>query len=190
MARISAVLALSLAILCAASPALSQTQKSAAATQETLPADAPTPDQVMTMLNLLQVRRTMEQFIATMGNAMMDGAEQGLRRRVPNPTPKQIAAVRGALDEALKDTPIDEMIQAIVPVYQRHFTKADLEEMIRFYSSPVGQKYLREQPQMMQESAQAAQEIQKRRMDEVFARVNRKVDEILQSEDGPKPAKN
>jgi hypothetical protein len=188
MARISAVLALSLAIFCAAVPGVSQTTKPASASQA-LPPDAPTRDQVMTVLNLLQIRQTMEQALATMTKAMKDGAEQGFRQKVPNPTPKQIAAIHAVIDEALKDTPIDEIIQAIVPVYQKHFTKADLEEMIRFYSSPVGQKALREQPQMMQETAQAAQEIQMKRMNDVLARVDRKVAELMESEDAPQPAK-
>lgn len=36
------------------------------------------------------------------------------------------------------------MTEAMVTVYQKHFTKSDVEALIGFYSSPTGQKMLRE----------------------------------------------
>jgi uncharacterized protein len=51
--------------------------------------------------------------------------------------------------------PMDEMEQALIPAYQKHFTHGDLVAMNGFYSSPVGQKVLHELPDVMQESMQA-----------------------------------
>ena len=63
-----------------------------------------------------------------------------------------------------KDMPIDEMIDAMVPIYQKHLTKEDLDAILSFYSSPVGQKLQREQPAMMQETMQVGGEIGRRRL--------------------------
>jgi len=52
--------------------------------------------------------------------------------------------------------PYDELMQAMVPAYQHHLTHGEIQEIIRFDSSPVGQKMLEELPAIMGESMQAA----------------------------------
>ena len=63
------------------------------------------------------------------------------------------------MDDLLKNMPIDEITQAMIPSYQKHFTKGDIEAMNVFYSSPVGQKVLEQLPAVMQEGMQAAMPI-------------------------------
>ena len=48
------------------------------------------------------------------------------------------------------------MMNEMIPVYQRHFSKSDIDGLIAFYSSPTGQKFLREMPAVTAESMQAA----------------------------------
>jgi hypothetical protein len=146
--------------------------------------DAPSHDQVMTLLNLLRVRTMLTNLMEGIKKAAKDGAEQSFRERVPNPTPAQLEALKGIVDDSLGDLPIDEMIEAMVPVYQRHLTKSDIDEMIRFYSSPVGQKLLREQPQMMQEGMQAGVQIQQKRMSQVMAKVDQRMKKMIEDEAG------
>lgn len=59
-----------------------------------------------------------------------------------------------AMDDLIKGMPIDEMTQAMIPAYQKHFTHGDIEAMNTFYSSPVGQKVLEELPAVTQEGMQ------------------------------------
>jgi hypothetical protein len=147
------VLAFCLAVsLCASSYAVQGAAPSKDAGSEVVPPDAASRAQIMTLFDLLQVRRTMASMAVNMKKAMAATMEQGLRSKVPNPTPKQLKQIQVMIDSAMDDVPIDELINALIPVYQRHFSKTDVDELIRFYASPVGQKYLREQPQMMQET--------------------------------------
>jgi hypothetical protein len=152
--------------------------------------DAPTRDQVMTLLELLQVRKTMAVMLDSMKQLMRDGAERSFRERVPNPTPKQLAALHGMFDDIM-DASMDDMINALIPIYQRHLTKSDIDEMIRFYSSSVGQKLLHEQPAIIQESMQAGAEVQQRRMDEIKAKVQQRMQQIEEAsqDDTPAPKK-
>jgi len=60
------------------------------------------------------------------------------------------------MDELIKGMPVDEITDAMIPSYQKHFTHGDIEAMNAFYSSPVGQKVLEELPAVMQEGMQAA----------------------------------
>ena len=70
----------------------------------------------------------------------------------------------------------------MIPVYQRHLSKSDLDSVIAFYSSPVGQKLLREQPQMIQESMQAMAPIQQRMMRDMMDKVQARVQHAIEQE--------
>jgi hypothetical protein len=47
------------------------------------------------------------------------------------------------------------MLDAEVPIYEKHFTKGDVNALIAFYSSPTGQKMMRELPEIMSETMQS-----------------------------------
>jgi hypothetical protein len=177
-----------LVLLAVAAPAFAQQSVAEAAAQakskaEVFSADAPTHDQVMTLLDLMQVRRNMVLMIDGMKNAMKEGAERSFRERVPNPTPKQLEALHAMIDGAMSEMPMDEMLEATVAVYRRHLTKSDVEEMIRFYAGPVGQKVLHEQPKMLQESMQAGIDIQKKRMDQIMAKIREGEQKMLEADE-------
>lgn len=47
-------------------------------------------------------------------------------------------------DKIIKDfvqKSMSEYIEISMPIYQKHLSKSDLEEIIKFYQSPVGQKF-------------------------------------------------
>jgi hypothetical protein len=83
------------------------------------------------------------------------------------------------MDDMMKDMPFDEMMQAAVPTYQKHFTKGDIDALVAFYSSPTGQKLLREMPAIMGESMQAMMPIIRRSMDAMNQRIQEDVAEML-----------
>ncbi len=181
-------LALSSLPLCAQQSVAEIAAQSKAA--HALPANAPTRDQVMTLFDLLQVRRNMVVMMDGMKKAAQEGATQSFRQRVPDPTPKQLELLNKMMEDAFGDMPIDEIVDAIIPVYQSHLTKTDIEEIIRFYASPVGQKLLREQPQMMQEGMKAASEIQMQRMETITRKMDERMREIVEASQDHSPAKS
>jgi hypothetical protein len=177
-----------LALVTFALPVFAQQSVAEAAAQaksraEVFPPDAPTHDQVMTLLDLLQVRRNMSVMIDSMKQGMKQTAEQAFRESVPDPTPKQLEALHGMIDGALADMPLDEMVEAAVTVYRRHLNKSDVEEMIRFYAGPVGQKILGEQPQMLRESMQAGVAIQQKRMDQINAKIRESARKMAEADE-------
>jgi hypothetical protein len=145
--------------------------------------NAPTHDQVMTLLDLLQIRKNIAVMMDGMKKVMKDAAEQAFRERVPDPTPQQLQTLAGMVDDIMADLPIDEMVEAMVPIYRRHLTRSDIEEVIRFYSSPVGQKLLREQPQMIQEGMQAGAQIQQKRMGEIMDKIRERAEKMVEEQE-------
>lgn len=51
-----------------------------------------------------------------------------------------------------------DFIGRLVPVYQKHFTADEVDGMVKFYSSPLGQKVLTEMPLALAEANQAGQQ--------------------------------
>jgi hypothetical protein len=135
----------------------------------------------------------MDQLLEGMKKGMKAGAEAGFKQKIEKPTAEQLEAVNRLTDAVFKDFPTDEIIDSVIPIYQRHITKSDLDAIVAFYSSPVGQRLLKEQPAIVAESMQAGQEIMLRKIPELKDRLNTKVAELaaheLQKSDPPqKPA--
>jgi hypothetical protein len=82
------------------------------------------------------------------------------------------------MDDLRKGMPADEIIDAMIPAYQNHFTRGDIQAMNAFYSSPVGQKVLEQLPAVMQEGMQAAMPIMSKYLTEWKARMQQDVKEM------------
>ncbi|MFY9904520.1 MAG: DUF2059 domain-containing protein, partial [Terriglobales bacterium] len=142
----------------------------------------PSKDEVLQFMNLMHLRASMEQLIEGLKKSMRTGAEAGFKQKIPGATPEQLAKLNSVTDAVFQDFPLDEIIDAMVPIYQKHLSKSDLEAVIAFYSSPVGQKLLKEQPAMMAEGMQAGQDIMMRKLPEMQERLKTKVAQLAEDE--------
>jgi hypothetical protein len=92
------------------------------------------------------------------------------------------------MDDMMKNMPFDEMTQAMIPVYQKYFTKADVEALVAFYSSPTGQKVLKQLPAIVAESMQTSMPIIQKYMETVRQNMEQEVAQLRQQTS--KSAKN
>lgn len=67
-------------------------------------------------------------------------------------------AVWEELENEFSKTSINDLVVMIAPVYEKYLTQKDLEEMIKFYQTPLGQKYAKCTPFITQESMQIGQQ--------------------------------
>jgi hypothetical protein len=95
---------------------------------------------------------------------------EGLKKRAPQMTEQDLARLDQFTSDMLKDFPVDGMLDDMIPVYQKHLNKADVDAMNAFYQSPTGQKMLREMPAMTAESMQASSPRIQAMMDKVMER--------------------
>jgi hypothetical protein len=51
-----------------------------------------------------------------------------------------------------------ELVDMIVPIYARHFTQEELEQLLALYQSPIGKRMVEEQPLLVRESMEAGAE--------------------------------
>jgi len=127
-------------------------------------------------------RRTMEVQSQTMQQLFR---EQIIKDKGSVP-PEFDEHFKKAMDDLLQHMPIDEITDAMIPAYQKHFTKGDIAAMNAFYSSPVGQKVLQELPVVMQEGSQAAMPIMSKYLSEWKDHMEKEMQDIEKS--APKAA--
>jgi len=62
------------------------------------------------------------------------------------------------MEAELIKTSIDDLAEMMIPIYRRYLTLTDIEAITEFYKTPVGKKYVRNLPSILQESIQVGQE--------------------------------
>jgi len=67
-----------------------------------------------------------------------------------------------------------QFIGRLVPVYQKHFNAEELEGLLKFYRSPLGQKVINEMPTTMAEANQAGRQWSQERSDQMIAELKQK----------------
>jgi hypothetical protein len=96
------------------------------------------------------------------------------------------ARINKMTDDMMKQVPFDEMMQAMVPAYQKHFTKGDMDTLIAFYSAPTGQKVLQEMPSIMAEGMESMMPIMRKSIDRMTQNVEQEVAQMRK--ESPKKA--
>ncbi|MET0332182.1 MAG: DUF2059 domain-containing protein [Dyella sp.] len=103
-------------------------------------ADPPSEQQVRQLMTTIGLGKTLLQM-----NGQVAGMMQKQLPCVPADTWQNFIDANAS----------DQLIGRLVPVFQKHFSAEDIDGLIRFYSSPLGQKVLTEMPQAMAEATQA-----------------------------------
>lgn len=143
-------------------------------------ADAPaSKEDVQKYLEIMHSR----EMIAKMTDAMLGPMhqmmhEQFLKDRAKLP-PDFESRITKEMDDFLRTFPFDEMLQAMVPVYQKHFTKNDMDNLVAFYSTPTGQKLIQELPAISAESMQTMLPLVQRHVEVLQSRIQQQVAQMI-----------
>lgn len=104
------------------------------------------------LMSLTKADQSLDQFIGMMMPQIGQLLEQA--------NPDQGALVRKIMDELVLPElrkSIPEAVDEAAAIYARTFTQAELNEVIAFYQTPVGQKFIERQSALMIELGQAGQ---------------------------------
>ena len=146
--------------------------------------DAPAAkEDIQHLFEVMQIHQQMRQVMDAMLNQQSTMMHETLKRRYPQTSAEKIARADRMIEEATKDLPLDAMLDDMIPIYQKHFSKADIDAMRAFYASPTGQKkMLQEMPALTTESMQASYARMQKQMDAMMQRA-----EQIMKEDQEKP---
>jgi uncharacterized protein len=151
---------------------------------QTADTDPATKDDVILYLQTMHTNDTMRKIIEVMSASMQQSMHDELAKQKNLPADSSARMNKG-IEELVKNMPLDEMEEAMIPTYQKHFTHGDIEAMNAFYSSPVGQKVLRELPAVMQEGMQAMRPIINKYIEDSKQRM---IEDLKNSPAATKPA--
>jgi len=130
-------------------------------------------EEVLKLFDLMHLRNQMKLVMTQISAQMRAMSHEQLRKRDPQITDEEIAKLDTQSDELLKAMPIEGMLDDMVPVYQKHLSKGDVDAMMEFYSSPTGQKILKEMPAMTAEGMQAVQPRLRKMMDDAMDKIGK-----------------
>lgn len=60
-------------------------------------------------------------------------------------------------NEFKKEFNAKELIDLMIPIYDKYYTESDIDELIKFYKTPIGKKTISNMPLLMQESMKVGQ---------------------------------
>ncbi len=118
--------------------------------------DPASKDDVILYLRTMHSHDLMKKMMEVQAQSMQQLLKTQFQKDRANLPADFDARMAKLVGELLKNMPVDDITQAMIPAYQKHFTHGDIEAMNAFYSSPVGQKVLQELPAVMQEGNQEA----------------------------------
>ena len=155
------------------------------------PTSAPTDtsaskEQVEKLFDVMQIREQSHQMMDSLSKQMQVMTTQNIKARYPNITAAELARASRISEESLKDVPLDEILDDMVPIYQKHLTQGDVDAMVAFYSSPTGKKLMQQLPEITEEAMQVSYQHMQKQIDAVMKRVD---ESMKEDEAAPKAKK-
>jgi uncharacterized protein len=119
--------------------------------------DAPaTREDVLKLFDTMKIHEQMRSVMDSVVKQQRAMIHETLKKRSPQITEEDFARMDQLTSNFVKDMPLDTLLDDMIPVYEKHLSRSDVDAMNTFYASPTGQKLLREMPAMTAESMQAA----------------------------------
>lgn len=81
---------------------------------------------------------------------MLPSVTELIKKQVPDISDKVLQDFKAAFHDEMQKT-VPDVLRAEARVYAMHFTTAELNDLLAFYHTPLGQKMLVEQPKIIQE---------------------------------------
>jgi hypothetical protein len=153
-------------------------------------ADSPaSKEEVEKYLEVMHSREMMAKMVDAMAKPMHQMMHDQYEKDKDKLSADFEARMNKVLDDYLKSFPWDEILQSMVPVYQKHFTKGDVDHLVAFYSTPTGQKLIREMPAITAEAMQVVLPIVSQKMEAMTRDVQQQVAEMIKQSEA-KPGQN
>jgi hypothetical protein len=164
-------------------------QSAGASAQNAADPNAPaSKEDIQRYLDAMDTPEMMKKMMAAMTQQMHKIVHEQVKKQ-PNLPADFEAREDKVMDDMFKDFPVQELIDVMIPVYQKHFTKGDVDGLVAFYSSPTGQKVLKEMPAIMSESMQSASGVVQKLMADANERVKIQIAEQMKKDDAGAGAK-
>ncbi len=102
-------------------------------------------------------QNTKEQDIKLLINTMdmVKGAKKGVEMMFEQMS--KMGIDNQAIKAVTENINYNELVDLYIPIYDKNFTHEDIKELIAFYNTPVGKKYIEKQSVILEEGMKAGQ---------------------------------
>lgn len=142
------------------------------------PSAPATKEDVQRFLDAMNSRDMMHKMMDSMTQPMHQMIHQQYEKEKDKLPPDFEEHMTRLIDDMFKNVPWDEMLDSMIPAYQKHLTKGDIDGLVAFYTSPVGRKLVRELPAITSEAMQNMMPIMSKYMDTMNARMQAEIAEM------------
>ena len=153
------------------------------------PSAPATRQDVLRLFKVMHINDQMRSVMDSMTKQQSALVHETMKKRYPQIAEERLEQFDAMMEESMKDFPVDAIIDDLVPVYQKHLTRTDVTAMNVFYSSPTGQKLLREMPAMTEESMRLSYGRMQKQMDAMMDRMQKMMKEEEPDKKPKPPAK-
>jgi hypothetical protein len=133
-----------------------------------------THGQIVEFLQVMDMRKTLDAMVPVIQRQMREQLAQ-MQDQFPQMKPEDAASLASEQEQLIaglfERMPVDKIEEDLVPIYQRHYTRPEMDAILAFYESPVGQKMRATMPAMMGEVMQ----VTNARMQAVFDDLMREI---------------
>jgi len=161
--RRALILCLGLALVSTAVFAQAPAEQTTATTAATVipPDQKATKEQLTKLFEVMRLREQMQNFLKVMPAMIQQQIQAQMKEMTAKlsggsaPSLEKQAALDQLMSKYMKKATemytVDEMLDDMAAIYQRHLSRSDVDAFIVFYGSPAGQHMLNEQPAILQE---------------------------------------
>jgi len=147
---------------------------------QTSAADSPaSKEDVEKVFQVMHSHDMMQKMMATMLQSIHQMTHQQYLKDKNDLPADYESKMTARTDDMLAKMPMDEMIEAMIPAYQKHLTKGDVDNLVAFCSSPTGAKLLREMPAIMAEAMQDLMPVMSKYTETVKQTLQKQTDDII-----------
>ena len=131
------------------------------------------------LLLLTEVDKNIEKSFGMIEQMQMDQVKNmKLPKELSKEDSEKIASMQGKImDIIVKELGWDKLKEDFIDIYADTFTKEELEGIIAFYKTPVGQKFIKKQPQLMQKSI----EISQKQMATIMPKIQKAIEDMKET---------
>jgi uncharacterized protein len=148
------------------------------------PSDAPaSKEDIEKYLDTMHARDLMKSTMDAVAKQMHQMIREQVKKQ-PNLPADFEARMDKMMDDMFKNFPTDDLLQAMIPAYQKHMTKGDVDSLTAFYSTPTGQKILKEMPAMTAEAMQASSGIIQKMIAQAQERIQTEIAQMQKETEG------
>ena len=165
-------------LFCAAPPLLAQGGTSATTRADSAGSPAAQQDKDDIIRELIALTDA-EQLEAIFSRQFIDRVANAVALFRPDMDPATMRVIRQEATAVIRERieSGDALYSVLYPVYEKHFNIFELNQLVEFYQSPLGQKLVRVSPELLSESLALGREWGLSLVPEIMERVQSRLDE-------------